>query len=447
MLSIYKNLGLADRLPNITLTGLLASIKSARLIRAIGLLLFAFSFLTVQTVEAAANKKPKAAIAKVTAVLEGATVTLNGSASSDKDGSIASYKWEQTKGTAVALTGATTATASFKAPAIVKTAKPTKAISLAFKLTVTDNLGASSNSKVTVSVKPINALPVANAGPDFAVALNKAATLDASASSDDGKIVSYTWKQISGKKVALKTPGKAQATFTSPKTAGILVFQLTVKDNDGKKATDTVTVNATSTPPALSAAFNVDKTSLIQGEAVAASISTISGGTAPYVVKFEWGDTSTTDQSTLPSGTTSKSVSHTYANKGTFNLVVTVTDAANAVKTQTFEIIASSNIPDVAASLSLTQASVAFNTAVEANVNITGGKAPFTVKYEWGDGKSDQFNLDQGVTTKSAKHFYELVGTYTVTVTITDANGTVKSYPITATVTPAIVDPLTPCNG
>lgn len=318
---------------------------------------------------------------------------------------------------------------------------------MVFKLTVTDNTGAASNSKVTLKVKPVNALPVANAGPDFSAALNKAVTLDASASKVDGKIVVYAWKQTSGKKVALKTPGKAQATFISPKTAGILVFQLTIKDNDGKKATDTVTVNATSTPPVLTAAFNVDKTSLIQGEAVVASVSSVSGGAAPYIVKFEWGDTSTTDQATLASGATNKSVSHTYANVGTFNLVATVTDANNAVKTQTFTVVASTNIPEVAGVLSLTQASVGFNTAVEANVNISSGKAPYTVKYEWGDGKSDQFSLDQGVTSKSAKHFYELVGTYTVTVTITDANGKVKSYQITATVTPALVDPLTPCNG
>jgi hypothetical protein len=58
MLTIYKNQGLADRLPNITLTGLLDSIKSARLFKALGLLILAFSILTVPTVEAAANKKP-----------------------------------------------------------------------------------------------------------------------------------------------------------------------------------------------------------------------------------------------------------------------------------------------------------------------------------------------------------------------------------------------------
>ncbi|NOU13742.1 MAG: hypothetical protein HOO92_07230, partial [Methylococcaceae bacterium] len=43
----------------------------------------------------AANKKPKAVIAKIAAINEGELVSLDGSGSSDKEGPVASYHWEK----------------------------------------------------------------------------------------------------------------------------------------------------------------------------------------------------------------------------------------------------------------------------------------------------------------------------------------------------------------
>lgn len=72
-----------------------------------------------------------------------ATVTLTGT-DSDPDGVIASRQWAQTSGTAVTLSGATTATASFTAPVGPDT--------LVFSYTVTDDDGATATDSVTVTV-------------------------------------------------------------------------------------------------------------------------------------------------------------------------------------------------------------------------------------------------------------------------------------------------------
>lgn len=97
-----------------------------------------------------ANIAPVASAGSAQTVLGGAAVTLNGSASNDADGSIASYAWTQTAGTAVTLSGAGGAQPTFTAPL------PTVSTALTFSLVVTDNRGATSApAAVTITVNPL----------------------------------------------------------------------------------------------------------------------------------------------------------------------------------------------------------------------------------------------------------------------------------------------------
>ena len=93
----------------------------------------------------AANTPPVANAGTNQTVAAGVVVTLNGTASSDPDGTIASYAWTQTVGTAVTLTGGTTSQPTFTAPLVVA------ATTLTFSLIVTDNRGTTSPA-ATVSV-------------------------------------------------------------------------------------------------------------------------------------------------------------------------------------------------------------------------------------------------------------------------------------------------------
>lgn len=128
---------------------------------------------------------------------------------------------------------------------------------------------------------PANKKPVANAGVDVSVIAPASVQLDASLSSDsDGSIVSYAWTQTSGPSVTLTGADSVNSsfatdTFTQSET---LQFTLTVTDDKGATASDSVTVSVTvkgtepvNTPPV---AVVVAPTSVNKGDIVTLDAST-----------------------------------------------------------------------------------------------------------------------------------------------------------------------------
>jgi len=157
-------------------------------------------------------------------------VTLDGSASTDGDGTIATYAWTQTTGTVVTLDTAAPAMPTFTSP------DTAAGEDLTFSLIVTDDDGATSTADMVVITVSANALPSADAGPDQTVSSLDAVTLDGSASTDsDGTIAGYAWTQTTGTGVTLDETVPAMPTFTAPNVGAdeILTFELVVTDNDG----------------------------------------------------------------------------------------------------------------------------------------------------------------------------------------------------------------------
>ncbi|MGQ8367375.1 PKD domain-containing protein [Glaciecola sp. 1036] len=167
------------------------------------------------------------------------TVVTLSSTANDTDGTISSYLWEQTAGTTVTLNVSNAASATFTAPDI--NADET----LTFSITVTDEDGATASDTVNVNLLRVNQAPIVDAGNPITANEQTLVTLNATAQDPDGTITSYLWEQTTGEDVMLDANDRATITFTSGdiNSNTILEFTVTVSDNDGETASDTLIVN------------------------------------------------------------------------------------------------------------------------------------------------------------------------------------------------------------
>jgi pimeloyl-ACP methyl ester carboxylesterase len=197
----------------------------------------------------------------------GNPVTLNGSGTDPDSGpSPLTFAWSQTGGPAVTLTGATTATPSFK---------PTQTGNYTFQLVVNDGKDGSASDSVivkmgaapvpnqppTTNTNPnqtpgagntpsVNQPPIAQAGPDQTVSLGAKVSLDGSGSADPDQgpaPLAYAWVQTEGPSIALDNAASMAPSFT-PAAPGTYTFNLTVSDGAATSPVDTVSVTVGDVP-------------------------------------------------------------------------------------------------------------------------------------------------------------------------------------------------------
>ena len=198
------------------------------------------TYLVIRT-EKGAQKPNQTPVAKagedLKITLPNNKVTIDGSKSEDPDGTIVSYSCEKVEGPeSYKVNGGNT-----NKPEI---SELTEGV-YTFKLTVTDNNGASAEDQVTVTVAPKpreNQTPTASAGgdqtltlPENSLMLNGSQSFD-----DDGEIVGYQWEQTSGPSpIDMEGINSGQLSLSALKQ-GSYEFRLTVTDNEGKSASDEV---------------------------------------------------------------------------------------------------------------------------------------------------------------------------------------------------------------
>ena len=135
--------------------------------------------------------------------------------------------------------------------------------------------------------KPANKPPVVSAGADREVSADASRfEISGSGSDPDGKIASWQWTKLSGGNVKMENTNSARLVLKNF-SAGVYVFRLTVRDNDGATRTDDVrlTVRA-STRPGLQAYAGPDRYLKLP-----TSYYTISGGATSKdgnITSYQW---------------------------------------------------------------------------------------------------------------------------------------------------------------
>ncbi len=339
------------------------------------------------------------------AVVSDLSVDLDASASTDADGTIASYRWDFGDGSAPETGTKATTTHTYAAAGTFQVT-----------LTVTDNRGGTSSITSPVTVTEPNKDP----RPEFTTTVDGlGVTVDATGSSDpDGTIVSYSWAFGDG------ATGLGATASHSYAQAGTYDVTLTVTDDAGASATKTIKVTvekpANVAPTASFAAQAADLTANFD-----ASASSDSDGS---IVSYAWvfGDGAT------GSGATA---THTYAQAGDYQVKLTVTDNQGATGVQTQTVTVSAPTPANVAPTAKFTSSVN-NLAASFDGSGSTDSDGNVVSYAWtfGDGGSG--------TGATANHSYAQAGVYQVTLTVTDDDGATGSVTSAVTVTSGTITTL-----
>jgi hypothetical protein len=256
--------------------------------------------------------------------------TLNGSGT-DADGVVVSYGWTQTAGP---TSGVTINPNTSTTTGVAQVTGLSNGNTYTFKLTVTDNEGATNSSTMNVMVgSTAGGAPTANAGANQS--LPGGITSDTLSGSGTGSGITFAWTHLSGGNATITTPSSPSTTITGL-SVGTYNFQLTVTDNSGNSAVSTMSVTVY---PLLTANAGNNQ-SLLSGTTSANLSGSASGGSGNY--SYLWTLASGANCTISNNSQASINVTGLKAGSYTFNLLVTDLNT-NATANSTVQITVSSS--------------------------------------------------------------------------------------------------------
>ncbi|MFD1587793.1 PKD domain-containing protein [Halorientalis brevis] len=254
--------------------------------------------------------------------------------------------------------------------------------------------------------------PAPEASPN-PIVVNETVTFDASASYDaDGSISSYEWTFDDG---TTSTNVTTSQTYSTPANYTV---DLTVTDDDGATATETVTVTVESKDP--EARPTANRTSALVGDAIAFD-GTNSSDPDGSIVSYEWNFSDGGKNLTGPT------VTHSFDAAGTYEVNLTVTDDDNITDREEVFITVDENTAPTA-NATANRTSVIAGDAIAFDGTNSSDSDGSISSYEWA------FGDNSTATGPNVTHAYSSSGNYTATLTVTDDKGATATDTVEITV-------------
>ncbi len=290
---------------------------------------------------------------------------------------------------------------------------------------VTDAAGRTASAETSVDIANVAPSVVINDAPqesEEGTQINLTSDV-----SDPGANESFTYAwEVKKDGSAYASGAEADFSFT-PDEPGSYEINLSASDDDGGVGTaDPQTITVNNAVPVLS---NIDVPTSVN-EATSFTISgdiTHPGTADSYELTVDWGDGSAPENASLPAGSTSFSLDHTYADDNpagtasdTYQLSLSIEDSHGGIGTGSASIVVYNLPPDVSITAPDNGALYAINTAVSLKGSLTDASAidTPTCSIKWGDGVTQTGTLSGGVCT--ASHVYSAAGVYTIQMTGSD---------------------------
>ena len=284
-----------------------------------------------------------------------------------------------------------------------------------FTYRINDGQSANVEATVFISVTATNSPPVANAGANIVINEGDLVTLNGSFTDPDlNDTHTIEWTFTDG--VVITGTLTPTRTFADN---GVINAKLHVEDNHGAFDTDVVKITVQNVAPVVS--VGEDLTVNEGTELTITAVFTDPGTLDTHTLLWDLGD------GTIVSDTLS--VTHTYPDEGSYNVMLQVTDDDGGVGQDALVVTVNNANPVVFAGV---DQAVPLGTAVSFNGSFTdtGSLDSHTIFWQFGDGSSI-------TNTLTPTYTYALTGTYTATLTITDDDGGIGSDSVTITVHPA----------